>query len=189
MLVLQVAMLAIYLGTTPDSPKGHEPTDWRDSVNCGPNCVYLVLRLEGYEVTYRQIRDALKLGPLGCTIADMQTTLAKFGLNSSPVRCQLDELEPHLPAIVHLEADTSDLGHFVTVLGCDSKSVFVVETLNAQVVPVDRNEFLRQWSGAALVPKRRSTWPWRPAIVGVLGLVIVALSLAERPAKPIRSQK
>ena len=156
--------------------------EWRDVLNCGPNCLYMLLSLQGKSVTYREVRDAVPVGPHGSTFEDLKRAADRFGLDGAVVRCGLDEVKPFLPAIVHVDVMDGGDGHFVLLLGATDTTFYTVETANAEVVPLPRGIFLKNWTGTAFVTRAgRRPMSW-PVMVG--GLASVACVLTARVLRP-----
>jgi len=131
--------------------------EWRDILNCGPNCLYMLLSLKGQSVSYRAVRDAVPVGPHGSTLEDLRRAAARFGVDAAVVRCGVEELTPFLPAIVHVDPMDGGEGHFVLLLGAKGDVFYAVETSNAEVVPMPRVMFVNEWTGTAMVV-RASRW-------------------------------
>lgn len=130
----------------------------------------MLLALQGQPVTYREVRDAVPVGPHGSTLEELKQGAARFGIHAAAVRCGVEELKPFLPAIVHIDTMDGNGGHFVLLLGMTDDMFYVVETANAEVVPMPRVMFLNEWTGAALVVRANRwarLWPVGAGAAGV----------------------
>ncbi len=161
------AVWLIALSGAPAHAAGGRP-EWRDVLNCGPNCLYMLLSLQGKSVTYREVRAAVPVGPHGSSFHALKQAAARFGVDGAVVRCGVNELKLFLPAIVHMDLMDGGDGHFVLLLGATDTTFYTVETANAEVVPLPRAMFLKNWTGTAFVTKaNRRSWSW-PVVVGGL---------------------
>jgi ABC-type bacteriocin/lantibiotic exporter with double-glycine peptidase domain len=77
---------------------------------CGPNGLYLILRVAGKQVTYQQVLERFTVGPSGVSLADIQRVAEEFGLHGE-LRKNLSPselLRTPMPAIVHLATSSPD---------------------------------------------------------------------------------
>ncbi|MGH7137030.1 MAG: hypothetical protein ACREHD_14920, partial [Pirellulales bacterium] len=66
---------------------------WLESNACGPNSLFVLLRLLGTNVTLSQVKDRVKCGPvLGCTMADLSVAASALGAPADVVFVRPDEL-------------------------------------------------------------------------------------------------
>jgi hypothetical protein len=155
-------------GQSPASPPLPTPPDTK---NCGRQCLYVLLRLHGINVTEREIDRFLPVGERGTSMYDLQQCARYFGLETEVVELSPEELEKApLPAIVHL-GPTKEEGHYLVL-------VHVLEPKFPRFIDGTRGsfswaraEFARSWSGYALVSKDRWWLRWLSRLAALVALV------------------
>lgn len=155
---------------------------------CGPNALYLLLRLHGVSVKYEDVVNSIELSDEGCSLEDLKQAAAKFGVSSTcRGNVSANSLTNNvLPAIVHLAVDPSNpidqnRDHFLVITNEDEDSRFHGIDTNAMIpVAYDRGSLAHNLTGNALFvkasPRRkllRSVRGYRFA-VGFCGLVWTA---------------
>jgi predicted double-glycine peptidase len=162
-----VAVLIFLVGLADDNRNyAHKDVGkphWRDPMNCGVLAVYALLRAHRItDVSYEQVTREIPLTKTGSNLADMQSAAARFDLNYQTVRCtpeHLAKLRDPFIAHVRFRADDHVAGaaggdHFVVVLQSGTAYFLTLDPMILQVVEVPLPDFLRLWSGVALISSR-----------------------------------
>jgi hypothetical protein len=87
--------------TTPDHLRFERAS--QSGPYCGPNCLYLLLRLKNFPVEYKELVSKLDIKPQGCSLAELQELAQVCGLPCEVRKVSLKELEQlEPPFILHL---------------------------------------------------------------------------------------
>lgn len=130
---------------------------------CGPNAVYMLLKLEGHDVRFSDIMDNTTVGVEGVSVMSVKKDLEKHGVPSEIVRCQPTDL-PRIstPYIMYTYPPKSpdDIGHFVIVVAVNDETLRVLDATSG----IEKTYYLRKinniWDGILIVPTReRSLLP------------------------------
>lgn len=148
---------------------------WRDGKRCGPNSLYVLLRLAGRRVSYSQVQDVITLHENGVSIDELENASRELGLALVSLRAgSIEDLECyHSPFIAHLSGNRE--GHFLVVLRIDEKKqlVTVADAISCEIQQFSVSEFCKQWSGFVLVQETQYRWD---RIRRVFRMVFVVLS-------------
>lgn len=164
---------------------------------CGPNALYILLRLLHKSVSYEELLAKLPTGEAGCSLEDLQRVGTEYG-----VRLDLRQLTPEelqtapKPLIIHVRTPTASdgktpTGHFTVVTGNEPGEYLLgVDTSNAQPTTFSPQYLARNFSGSVLVPDTARTWIWShegifylTVLIGVVLLNLGALWRL-RPVSP-----
>jgi len=131
-----------------------ELLQWRTARNDGLNCLYLQLRLLGYEEPFEvYLREALRRKVPG-DLKSLASFAEQLGFKLQPARLTMRELERmKSPVTVHLEREHPAGGYFVLVQQLAKHHVVVVDGPSATFRVFSRDLFRRQWTTYALVPE------------------------------------
>ncbi|MEI8380154.1 MAG: cysteine peptidase family C39 domain-containing protein [Planctomycetota bacterium] len=170
----------VFSGT---ATRGDEPDSWRDSRRCGVNVVYSLLRLEGFKVPYEAVLKSVEITDRGTTIQKVSQTLTRFGMTTSIVKANPDELiGMPFPCIAHVEIQTpntfsyADRGHFVVLLQCSNNSVLYLDGTTGIIQEITFDEFTRMWTGYLVIRENSQVW----LVVYMIGLgTCAALAVRE----------
>ena len=131
---------------------------WRDSGDCGPIALYVLMKLEGEDVTVKQIKNEVPVDPtVGSTLESLHNASNRMGFPTemrfvSPR--DVRNLQP--PFILHsVDSMEKNFGHFSVVIGFDfAKKTIKTVNLEEEVLSEHPMEpFLSGASGYILVPK------------------------------------
>ena len=144
------------------------------SVRCGPNALYLFLRLLGADVDLTDVDEHIELGRNGCSLLQLTNAAREFGLETTVVKGDLDDLKRlTMPAIAQLRgALAPTTGHFVVVTGVDQEGVHLIDGTTAAVDSYAQERFQTLWSGYLLIPASQQR-----GVVRRLGFLAVFLTL------------
>jgi ATP-binding cassette, subfamily B, bacterial CvaB/MchF/RaxB len=120
-----------------------------EASECGLACLAMVGSYHGYVTDLASLRQQFSLSLKGSTLKQLVDIADQMGLQSRPVRGDLDDL-PHieLPAILHW-----NLNHFVVLTkitsGMTGKRYQIFDPASS-VKTYDRDEMSKHWTGVAL---------------------------------------
>jgi hypothetical protein len=169
------------------------PPDPADSL-CGPRCLYAMLRLSGKTVSLEQVSRAFGPCDGGCSLLELHDCASRFGMRTTVVRGGADSIGSlPLPAIVHV-GEGRTMGHFLVLAEVDGSEYTVIDGTSGELA-VQQGEFLRHWSGYALIatngPARGLTLALSAllgaaaplAVAAVHGKAVAMLATARRRAR------
>lgn len=147
---------------------------WRAPANCGPNCLYAYLKLNGKDILLDDLRRLVPLGPEGTSFWQLQKAAEHFGVPSRIIHSAPAKLRKlTLPAIAHYSGPRE--GHFTLLLAVRDQSVVTADMTTCEIQEIPVHEFKRLWSGYLLVRQRRTTGVG--IVLGTAGGVIVAMGV------------
>jgi hypothetical protein len=144
------------------------PPEWQleapfqSGIHCGPNSLYLLLRLSGVEVSLEQVERSVPLSSTGCTLDDLRRAAIDLGLAVEVRKVNPDEFkELPKPLIAHFLAPASGLGapaqvrdHFAVVTRTLPDGGFQsIDSNNLVTATYLGLNFARNFSGYCLVVK------------------------------------
>jgi hypothetical protein len=149
------------LGSKTGNPSV-ETRHWREAQSCGVACGYMLARLVGQDVDYKDAIAAIPIESGGTSLLALQKGLRTMGVSTTILKAKPTELDrTAMPVIAHMlprHETSSSIGHFLLVLQIDDHFVRYVEpNYAASIETVPRNQFLRCWTGYLVVPKSRKS--------------------------------
>jgi predicted double-glycine peptidase len=148
-----------------------------ESFRCGPNAVYMLLKLEGREVRFSDILEGTRVDAQGVSLTEVRNALEKHGMAAELIKCQPSDLPLIFPPyIMYVNTPRSansvdDLGHFVIVVSINQKTLQVLDASTAAEKTYQRHKITNIWDGVLIVPKReRSIVPEIVFLIGSLTL-------------------
>src|SRR4051812_43747273 len=66
--------------------KSVEPVPWRHTKECGVNCLYVLMRMRGVEVSHQAVKSEVAMGERGATLAELGRVARLYGFPMTPVR-------------------------------------------------------------------------------------------------------
>jgi hypothetical protein len=169
-------------GSNPDP--GLSPLPVKTLV-CGPNVLYMLLKLQGRPVTYQQVVQALGSDDKMTSLLELREAAARLGLPNRIRRCTLEELgRGILPCIAHTRSEymrrSPQGGHYLLVLKVDGEMIQVVDGTTGYVFRTTGPKLAEIWTGYVLEP-RAVQQAWTEVItlngvglLAVLGVVLLA---------------
>jgi ABC-type bacteriocin/lantibiotic exporter with double-glycine peptidase domain len=142
------------------------PAEWRleapfqGGIHCGPNSLYLLLRLSGIEVSRDQVEHSVPLPGAGCTLDDLRRAAASLGLGVEVRKVSPDEIKDlPKPLIAHFFAPASGVGataqehdHFAIVTRTLPDGGFQsIDSNNLTTTTYLGNNLARNFSGYCLI--------------------------------------
>lgn len=183
--VIFVCVWTLALAATHSSNKADEPDGqlvWRDADHGGLNVLYLFLRVHGWTGSYLDLMAKSPTRDLPATLSDLKATARNCGWSVRGRRLSPADLYSlDLPAIIHVDGDSPGTGAFLLFLGINKTQVLYCDGPSATVQQLDRESFLRRWSGVVLEVDRDGDSFHFDLATGILSSVaITALILRHR---------
>jgi hypothetical protein len=151
---------------------------WRCPQRDGVNCLYLQLRLLGYNGSYEAVVGAVPGAPEQATLARLAQAARRLGFDLVPVKLTTAELfDLRFPTIILFEGLGIDSGRFHLLLGSSASMVYMVDGahITRYRLLMSKDQFLRGWTGFALVPGPPNPWPGRA--VGIAGGAVMVAGI------------
>lgn len=143
---------------------------------CGRDCLYVMLRLHGINVTRKEVDRNVPVGELGSSMYELQKGLLHFGLKADVLKLTPDSLATiSLPAVIHLGL-TPQEGHYWVLLNLDEPKYPKCIDGSVGLFNCSKGELVRSWSGYALVVKRQPYSLWYYIVLtvdGLLGAILI----------------
>jgi ABC-type bacteriocin/lantibiotic exporter with double-glycine peptidase domain len=121
---------------------------------CGPNSLYLLLRINGIDLKYSDLEARLAMETHGANLHSMKQTAAVFGLSGRVRKCTLNSLKnANLPVIAHLAQGfrIGDLGrHYILILSATPSGIEFIDGTTGARDEVSLGKFKSSWSGYIL---------------------------------------
>jgi hypothetical protein len=150
--------------STPNCFRFESPR--QSGVKCGPNSLYILLKLEGIDVAYDDVIGAVELTESGSNLADLRRAAARFGL-----ACEVKYLTPQdliqmtRPLVVHFDIPSGEspqaVNHFDVInrfygsRKSDRMNFFeAIDSTNGDIKTFDQAFIARNFTGYCLIPTR-----------------------------------
>lgn len=174
--------------TLPTAPPAEGESSWRELFQCGPNSLYVFLKLQGWQGSLEDIREIVPVRDYrGCTLEDLRQAADRLGIATLVVRTDFQGLgQIDGPVIVHHEGGNfGPYGHFNVAVSTGKATpdgvplVTLLDPLKSIQYDLALPEFQRTWTSFALIrkPPRDGL---NPAIGGLFlaagGLVLITSS-------------
>ena len=154
---------------------------WRSAKQCGPNCLYALLRLNGRDVTLADVVSEAKPGWDGVSLKQLKEASSRFGLNTDVVEVKkLSALTGlRFPVIAHLSGARE--GHFVLLLGVDraGDAVLIADASKCEMEKQPIGQFSQAWSGYLLVPRSHWRQLWLSRVLSWISIAMVCCAIFE----------
>ena len=144
---------------------------------CGISCLYLVLKLHGFEPKFAELQELIPVGKHGASLHDLADVSRKLGFQARAVRCKPDELDSlRLPAIAHLEVfnDPYPYLHYVVITKIDGSDMTMFDPFDNRTRTVNRSDMGGSLSGHFLVAADREA-NVVGAVLAIVGLLVSGL--------------
>jgi ABC-type bacteriocin/lantibiotic exporter with double-glycine peptidase domain len=168
-----LAAAAVAAGAlAPAAPGGEAPFGDANRV-CGPNSLYVLLRLSGVALSYRDLARYYPSDPRGMSLLELRQACADFGLAADVRHCtQADLRVLSFPVIAHVHYGPQRAGDHYAVISrrLDNDRIEAIDGTTGKV-----HEFLipkmdNIWEGDLLVPRRAQDH--RIIVICLLALVV-----------------
>ncbi len=150
---------------------------------CGPNVLYMLLKLQGRPVTFQQVAHELGSDNKMTSLLELREASAQLGLPTRIRRCTLEDLDRcTLPCIAHARAKDQRLdnqsGHYMLVLRVDGEMIELVDGTFGSVIRARRSKISDRWTGFVLEPRLvQQVWSEVITLNGVGLLAVLGLVL------------
>ncbi len=133
---------------------------WRDIEHGGFNALFFLLKVYGDARTYNECLAKMEGHQLPQTLAGVLATAESLGCPLQARSLSPEQLDNvRLPAIVHMFGDNLTEGSFLVLLqNHDPRRVLYLNGASATIATMDRESFLRRWSGVVVNVPSRSFW-------------------------------
>jgi len=138
---------------------------WRDSADCGPNALYVLMNLEGHSVKLEDIKRLIPLDSVkGCSMETLINAAAKLGFSIEALFVKPGDIHKlPCPFILHgITSREKNLGHFIVVADFDAKkrNFALIDPIRESFGWNPESSLLYGYSGYVLVPKYSVAWRW-----------------------------
>lgn len=137
---------------------------WNDGLFCGPNALYVLMRLNNVPVTMEEVHSKIEIRPgLGCTPEQLKIAGGELGFDLEERFVLVDQLlDLQRPFILHgaQSEDRDDAkGHYWVVVGYDESSqMFAIVDASSGIYRMIRlAQIEKQFSGWVVVPQVTAT--------------------------------
>jgi hypothetical protein len=146
---------------------------WRSPKVCGHNCLYLFLRLRGFDVDYDSLVKELNETDGNVSLATMQTAAAGKGLKLEAYHVNTSTLQTFsMPVILHLDRMSRSGrldGHYILLLSKSDTATEYVDGTSGILRSVPWRDIEEKWSGYCLAsPELEGLSPRRQFVFGCL---------------------
>ncbi len=147
---------------------------WRDIDHGAINSLYCLLRIYGWPGDYGQCLAATNANGLPQNSHELLRVANGLGQElDARLVTPADLNKVRLPVIIHIDGDRLEEGSFGVLLQVDDRRVVLMNGPSATIVSVDRETFLRRWSGAVFMPGEMQNIEMLAAASGIgVGLLI-----------------
>ncbi|MDP9173834.1 MAG: cysteine peptidase family C39 domain-containing protein [Planctomycetota bacterium] len=139
----------------------------RDALMCGPNGLYIFLKLNGVATSFSAIEKYIPSNDEGMSINELQHACLDFGLDTEIRRCSVEELGQAFkePIIAYTTTPNSSTGHYMLILGISRNGVDVMDPTTGESWMTSLHGLSATWRGYILTPIRspplNTTWTIR----------------------------
>ncbi len=141
---------------------------WRDPADCGPNALYVLMKLEGRNVTLEEVKKLVPLDPeKGCSMDALIRASEQLGFPVEARFVKPGELSKlPRPFIFHgITSQEKKLGHFVVAVDFDAKkkNYALIDPIRETYGWNPEGSVFYGYSGYVLVPKHPVSRMWNTA--------------------------
>ncbi|MGO9471241.1 MAG: cysteine peptidase family C39 domain-containing protein [Isosphaeraceae bacterium] len=165
---------------------------WQTGPYCGLNCLYVILRLHGRQISYDKLKNEVRTTLDGATLLELKTAGTRYGLEMSVLKVSpqgMDRVEHPVIALLG-DGDGPDVkGHFVVVYNNTEDTVEVIDGTTGNLNRISKGLFNRAFSGYVLAKPDQGPLDiqgynradqWLAIGCGAVFVLIVLLSLRVR---------
>lgn len=156
-----LSCLAVFSGLNraQDLQGSEADATWRDLDHGGFNALYFLLRIYGTTRTYDECLKDLGDSPLPQSLADIVSAASRLSMQLQALFVTPEQLaSARLPLLTHVAGDDVTAGYFCVLLQVQKERIVYLDGPSGTICSVEKEPFLRRWSGAILVPKTRHAW-------------------------------
>jgi hypothetical protein len=159
---------------------------------CGPNAVYMLLRMTGHDVQFASIMPETRRMAQGASLKDMRDELAIHGLATDLLRCEpadLPRIPPPFIMYTYPPKSPGELGHYVVAVAVNEETLQVVDATTGLEKTYRIEKISNIWDGIVILPLApRLGASYIAAIAIVAGALLFyrhAASLVRRPQSTV----
>lgn len=125
---------------------------WRVPRNSGLNTLYLLLKMHGKDMDYRQLAQMVRSDQNRESLLSLRDAAARCGLGGMVRKCKPDELTPDwMPLIATADSRENASATFVLLLRATDRQVALIDGSTLEFHQVPQEHFRRRWTGHVLV--------------------------------------
>jgi ABC-type bacteriocin/lantibiotic exporter with double-glycine peptidase domain len=128
-----------------------------DLVACGPNSIYLLLRMHGIVVPPERIEIFFPSNPKGMSLTEVRDACGSLGLESEVLHCSVSDLIANFPGPVIAYTNpflgVRDAGHFIVIFAVKDNSIYLLESTTGQIIETTPQKLEAKWRGYVIIPK------------------------------------
>jgi ABC-type bacteriocin/lantibiotic exporter with double-glycine peptidase domain len=186
--LLALSVFALFLPTKKDVVSAaqvsqaepfHDDADQlrRQSVMCGPNCLYMLLALHDVSVHDRSLAKDITSHSEGMSLLALQEACGVQGLRTEVRRCSIDELRRTFqsPVIAHLNSR-----HYVVVIDMTDDFVTVLDGTTGEKRTIPNQHLSRLWTGYVLIVDSGVSASWVFMVVSAFVWLLVGWFVRRR---------
>jgi ABC-type bacteriocin/lantibiotic exporter with double-glycine peptidase domain len=176
-------LLLFLLSVTADTHSAIGPSYdyWRTADYSGRNALYCYLRFKGINCSYEQVQGADIFDGSGESVFNLCELSKQQGVLLKPVRLQFSELvKVAKPIIVHIDGLSLDNGSFFLVIGATDGQLLYMEGHTGTIRKISSEDFIRRWSGVALIPESRAMTNLGMASLAFIGALFLSRRIQHR---------
>lgn len=145
-----------------------ELASYRARTSCGMHCLYVMLRLGGYDISQSDIERAVPIEDRGSSLRQLQLAATNLGARTGIYRYRFEDLaRVKFRGVIALLAPEAGerfpeislapepiTGHYITLIGYDpaAKHILGVDGSLGNVRRFSERRFREMWTGYVLVP-------------------------------------
>jgi ABC-type bacteriocin/lantibiotic exporter with double-glycine peptidase domain len=157
---------------------------WLDKGDCGPNSLYILMRLYGKNVTLQDVKERLYFDAVkGCAFSEISDAANGFGFSVEIRFVRPNELsQVQRPFILHgITSREKNIGHYIVVVDFDSKKrvyTFIDPMLESYTQNPEAS-VPYNYSGYVLIPQYTAPHFWNMLTgfclitIGIISVVLI----------------
>lgn len=161
--LLAMALLtSLRAGTFVTAPEGKERSNTArrlppQAVRCGPNALYIFLRMHGWKGSAEVFFWEIAPGQLGLSLTELRDSSTRYGIPADVRCCTYEQLAEGnaLPLIALMqpwrESDSRGAGHYVVVVDADPDGITLLDGTSGKQTRLSRDAFCHNWKGFVVV--------------------------------------
>lgn len=141
------------LGALPKQIENPKP-------ECGPNAMYVFLRLRNVACELEQLKRELPLEKDGVNMLALKGAANHYGVDVNVIQANPSQLIAATPLIARMQSGRSPQeGHYVVLTQINDELVQVIDSADGATIRMPRSTFDREFTGYALAPNIEWSFP------------------------------
>jgi hypothetical protein len=161
---------------SPPSPAPYDPgRAQRAVVMCGPNSLYMLLKLHNVPVDHGVIEKHIPSNREGMSLLELQEASNALGLRTQVRRCSIDELQRTFrsPVIAILNLEGGPHHHYVVIVDITQDTVTALDGTTGEKNTFPTRWLKRGWPGYVLMPVSGPSISWLLLAVSPVGWLLL----------------